>query len=260
MRSRLLVATLVAFATILALGGTALAATELVFPLNGTYTWADRFGVPRSSGRTHQGQDLMAANGTPVIAATSGNVSLRVGASAGNWISLEGTQSTTWYMHLSRFAVRGGYVKAGQVIGYVGCTGNAGAGNYHLHFEIHPRGGSAVDPRPYLLRARPIVTAPQIKSESVLTKNTWYTTSGLLAPRHTKGTKTVRLSTAVYRLGRWSAGPTITATNQDYLTISRWVTARFALTIPGHWRAQAVSAEDNEHARSVSPLVYFWVR
>ena len=125
----------------------------MIFPLRGRFTWADRFGAPRS-GRTHQGQDLMAANGTPVVACVSGYVSSKVGKSAGNWISLKGSKYTMWYMHLSRFAVRSGNVKAGQVIGYVGCTGNAGAGNYHLHFEIHPGGGAAVDPRPYLLGMR----------------------------------------------------------------------------------------------------------
>jgi hypothetical protein len=259
MRNRLLVTTLLAFVMSLALGSTALAGNGLVFPLIGPFTWSDGFGAPRS-GHTHQGQDLMAANGTPVVACVPGYVSSQVGVSAGNWISLRGDKYTMWYMHLSRFAVRSGYVKAGQIIGYVGCTGNAGAGNYHLHFEIHPGGGAAVDPRPYLLGAGPMVTAPQIRSNTVLNLNTWYTTAGLLMPRHPAGTHTVSMNTAVYRMGHWSAGPTVTSTNQDYTTISRWVTTRYALRIPGRWRVQSVSAEDAEHARSVSPFVYFSVR
>ena len=259
MRNRLLVAALVAFAVAFSLGGTALAGNGMVFPLIGHYTWADRFGAPRS-GRTHQGQDLMAANGTPVVACVSGYVSTRVGDSAGNWISLSGAKYTMWYMHLSRFAVRSGYVKAGQVVGYVGCTGNAGPGNYHLHFEIHPGGGAAVDPRTFLLGAAPIVSAPQIGADTTLRQNTWYTSFGFLTPRHPAGKHTVFVNTAVYRMGHWSAGPSITTTNRDYRGITRWVTTRYALRIPGRWRAQGVSIEDAEHARSVSPFVYFSVR
>ena len=125
----------------------------MFFPVRGHVSWSDGFGAPRS-GHTHQGQDLAAANGTPVVASVSGYISSKTGSSAGKWITLRGTRYTMWYMHLSRFAVTKGYVKAGQVIGYVGCTGNPGPGNYHLHFEIHPGGGSAVNPRSYLLAMR----------------------------------------------------------------------------------------------------------
>ena len=57
------------------------------------------------------------------------------------------------YAHLSAFApglAKGSKVLDGQLIGYVGDTGNSGPGNFHLHFEIHPGGGSAVDPLPLL--------------------------------------------------------------------------------------------------------------
>ena len=57
------------------------------------------------------------------------------------------------YAHLSAFApglTVGSLVSKGQLIGYVGDTGNPGAGNYHLHFEVHPTGGAAVDPLPRL--------------------------------------------------------------------------------------------------------------
>ncbi len=82
--------------------------------------------------------------------------STQSGASlSGNLWKLEALTGGTYYTyaHLSGFApglVKGSKVVKGQVIGYVGDTGNPGAGNYHLHFEVHPGGGSAVDPLPLL--------------------------------------------------------------------------------------------------------------
>lgn len=122
----------------------------------------DNFGDPRSGGRTHAGADLLATLGQDVYAMADGTLTLQTFASSGGSSGLSGnlwrlTAATggTYYIyaHLSAFApglTKGSTVKAGQLIGWVGDTGNAGPGNYHLHFEIHPGGGNAVDPLPLL--------------------------------------------------------------------------------------------------------------
>jgi len=105
----------------------------------------------RSAGRpTHDGVDIAGGNGGQAIrAASAGTVSTSWEAGAGNYsIISHGGGLFTVYMHQSRFAVRSGWVNVGQVIGYVGATGNAHGA--HLHFEVHTRGawndGGKVDP------------------------------------------------------------------------------------------------------------------
>ncbi len=116
-----------------------------VCPVQGAVSFVDSFGAARS----HQGVDMMAASGTPTVAPASGQVEHR-GSSLGGlswWVHAD--DGTTYYgTHLSGYASEGaGRVEAGTVIGYVGDSGNA-AGTPHLHFEIHPGGGTAVNPYP----------------------------------------------------------------------------------------------------------------
>lgn len=100
----------------------------------------------------HTGQDFTASAGTPVLAVGAGTITSASWSDAyGNNIEIthaNGDQS--WYAHMSSFERTSGSVSAGDIIGYVGCTGNCFG--THLHFEYHPDGGEAADPLPWLHR------------------------------------------------------------------------------------------------------------
>lgn len=99
---------------------------------------------------THTGLDFAAPTGTEVRAISSGEVIFAGWEGPyGNKIAIRHWDGTvSWYAHLSRFVVRSGTVTAGQIIGRVGSTGNSTGP--HLHLEIHPGGGGAVNPRTWL--------------------------------------------------------------------------------------------------------------
>jgi murein DD-endopeptidase MepM/ murein hydrolase activator NlpD len=126
-----------------------------VMPIQ-SFTWSAGFGESGSmwSSGYHTGQDWTSSYGTPVYAAARGWITSAEWSDAyGNKLVITHDQGTqTWYAHLSQFQRTHGHVAAGQLVGYVGCTGNC-YGN-HLHFEVHPRGGEAVDPVAWLRRHR----------------------------------------------------------------------------------------------------------
>jgi murein DD-endopeptidase MepM/ murein hydrolase activator NlpD len=112
------------------------------------------YGAARDAGtRRHEGVDIFAPRGTPVIAAADGLVtSVGTNGLGGKvvWVIRPLRGESLYYAHLDTQLVKAGsYVKRGDVIGTVGNTGNARGGPTHLHFGIYARGG-AVDPLPYL--------------------------------------------------------------------------------------------------------------
>lgn len=131
-----------------------------VFPVQGPH-WTrgpiGEFGAPRDGGRTHEGFDVVAACGTPLVAVRDGRVR-RAGFDPvlyGNYLLLHGEDEhrSYFYAHLRRPPAvhRGERVFAGERVGRVGRTGNARTVGCHLHFEIHVD-GNPVDPEPSLRR------------------------------------------------------------------------------------------------------------
>ena len=123
-----------------------------VCPVDRPRSYIDDFGYPRSGGRSHQGNDIFAPQGTPIRAPFAGVARESYNGLGGQSVHVHGSNGTYVYnAHLSRYAgVNGKSVSAGTVVGYVGDTGNARGTPYHDHFELHPGGGSAVSPYPFL--------------------------------------------------------------------------------------------------------------
>ncbi|MGK6324256.1 M23 family metallopeptidase [Sphingomonas sp. DT-51] len=139
---------------------------KLLVPVAGVERTALRssWGDTRGDGtREHQGLDIIAPAGTPVLAAAAGRVEKLFQSGLGGTALYQRSADGAWefyYAHLSGYApglAEGQAVRAGQVIAYVGDTGDAGPGNYHLHFGVSrmPAGarwwqGEPLDPYPFL--------------------------------------------------------------------------------------------------------------
>jgi Peptidase family M23 len=148
---------------------------QIVFPVLGRSQLTSSFGDARGQG-AHQGEDIMADRRTPALAAEAGRVKFHTTSGrAGCMLYLYGRSGTEYlYVHLNNDLTEGNdnrgecvpgtaywkglrngaIVEAGQPIGFVGNSGDAEGGSPHLHFEVHPGGGQAVDPMPYLRRAK----------------------------------------------------------------------------------------------------------
>jgi murein DD-endopeptidase MepM/ murein hydrolase activator NlpD len=113
--------------------------------------FTDDYGQPRPGGRTHQGVDMHAPSGIPELAVVSGSVTYGDGGGGGLGAYIAGDDGNRYvYYHLSQYIGPPRHVSPGEVIGRVGATGDATGP--HLHFEIHPGGGPAVDPYPTLAK------------------------------------------------------------------------------------------------------------
>ena len=139
-----------------------LTAGGYVFPVYGPSSFSDDFGAPRATTGWHHGNDIFATLGAPVLAVADGTLfSVGWNDVGGNrlWVR-DQAGNEFYYAHLSAYsslARDGAQVKAGDVVGFVGTTGDAAGTPPHLHFEVHPRQllwmgyDGAVDPYPYLL-------------------------------------------------------------------------------------------------------------
>jgi murein DD-endopeptidase MepM/ murein hydrolase activator NlpD len=138
-----------------------LTAGPYVFPVFGASSYTDTYGAPRADVTYHHGDDIFGALGQPILAVANGVVfSVGWNNLGGNRLWLRDDQGNDYYYaHLSAFAitaVNGAEVKAGDVIGFMGDTGDAEGTPTHLHFEIHPVSllslgyDGAVDPTTYL--------------------------------------------------------------------------------------------------------------
>ena len=124
-----------------------------VFPSQGRCSFSDSWHAPRPGNRLHIGVDIVGPKGLALYAVVDGTITKMYGAESslsGNALRLTGADKTYFfYAHLDSFAAGitvGSTVRAGQIIGYMGSTGNSGVS--HLHFEVHPGGGDAINPYP----------------------------------------------------------------------------------------------------------------
>ncbi len=131
-------------------------AYDILCPVTGTVSFTNDWHAPRSGGTLHEGNDIMAPRLTPSVAVVDGEIRWAVGDKSGYAVWLEDEDGNEYfYAHFAAWAHADAAVGskrdvvAGEVIGYVGDTGNA-AGTPHLHFEIHPDGGEPVNPYPSL--------------------------------------------------------------------------------------------------------------
>jgi murein DD-endopeptidase MepM/ murein hydrolase activator NlpD len=120
----------------------------LVCPLPGG-AYDDTWGAPRSGGRRHEGVDIIAPRGLPIYAVVGGVVSFKSNRLGGNAVSLVGDDGNRYYYaHLDSYVGTSRRVFQGEHIGFNGDTGNAKFSTPHLHFQVHPGGGQAVNPTP----------------------------------------------------------------------------------------------------------------
>jgi murein DD-endopeptidase MepM/ murein hydrolase activator NlpD len=126
-----------------------------VCPVQGPHAIADGFGIwvhrtpERGGDHVHQGDDIMSPYGTPIVAPFPGTAVAVPNKLGGKAVNVYGEFGYVYNAHMSRYGQLGP-VETGDVIGYVGNTGNTDAN--HVHFEWHPNDGDAADPYPFLMK------------------------------------------------------------------------------------------------------------
>lgn len=166
---------------------------DITFPVDGTYTFQDDFGDPRGGGRSHAGVDIMAAKMTPVVAAVSGKIVFAPSPepSYGYMLELRGDDGYDYfYIHLNndtpgtddgnggtQYAYapgigKGVQVTRGQLLGWLGDSGNAEHTAPHLHFEIRHRDGTPINPYASLIAAEQSASQPGSNLQPVSTSPT----------------------------------------------------------------------------------------
>jgi Peptidase family M23/LysM domain len=196
---------------------TATTASIAQFPVQGPCFFVDTWGAPRSGGRKHEGVDIIAHQGLWVYAATAGTLTKQYidapGRLSGNGWRLTAADGTYFfYGHLSTFAAGlsvGSKVATGQIIGQVGSTGSSSTP--HLHFEVHPGGGAAVNPTPVVkaVDGCKITTVPTQPSGALPSPSA--TTVPATTPASTPGTTPAPpASEGTSDGGQWKfVGPTV---------------------------------------------------
>ena len=148
--------------------GSQLFVAGFTFPVGDPYMFIDSFGFPRMSGTSfahwHEGADIMAPQGTPLYAVENGVIdNVGTGTLGGIKLYVVGDSGTEYYYaHLAGYApgiANGTRVAAGDLVGFVGTTGNAQGGSPHLHFEIIPDGENSINPYPILAAAAQVERA-----------------------------------------------------------------------------------------------------
>jgi Peptidase family M23 len=188
MRAGLYLALIVTALVCVTTAGASAGVPPLLFPVVGAVSYTNDFGQPRPGG-AHQGNDLLAAKRAPAIAVEDGTIEYwTTSANAGCMLYLHGASGTMYeYIHLNNDLTAGNdnkgtcvqgvaytvpdgaQVTAGEQIGYVGDSGDANGIHPHLHFEVHPKGGKAVSPFPYLKKAAHLLLpAPTVGSPFTL--------------------------------------------------------------------------------------------
>ena len=121
---------------------------SIICPMPGS-AYGDTWGAPRSGGRRHEGVDMIAPRGLPIYAVVSGVVTFKANRLGGNAASLVGDNGNRYYYgHMDSYVGASRRVVQGEMIAYNGDTGNAKFSTPHLHFQVHPGGGRAVNPYP----------------------------------------------------------------------------------------------------------------
>jgi peptidoglycan LD-endopeptidase LytH len=161
--------------------------SSLLFPVQGRglRDIAGAFGDPRDGGRRrHEGIDIFAPRGTPVLAVSSGRVLQARNTPVGGrivWVADDASDLRWYFAHLDEIHVtEGSYVAAGDVLGTVGNTGNASGTRPHLHFGAYRPGTIAIDPSPLLAFSSTEPIRPLAVDDDVLGR--WIVSSGERLP------------------------------------------------------------------------------